>query len=95
MNMSTLIFHSYIKYSTNKYNIQIRSGIMIAILVKKLLLDNYTTMTELASAMGKRLNKRYSLNNLSNKLYKETITYREMVLIGDILGYDLEFIKRK
>ena len=68
---------------------------MIAILVKKLLLDNYTTMTELASAMGKRLNKKYSLNNLSNKLYKETITYKEMVLIGDILGYDLEFVKRK
>ena len=84
-----------IPVSTNKYNIQVRSEIMIASLVKKLLLDNYTTMTELASAMGKRLNKKYSLNNLSNKLYKETITYKEMVLIGDILGYDLEFVKRK
>ena len=68
---------------------------MIAILVKKLLLDNYTTMTELAAAMGKRLNKKYSLTNLSNKLRNKTITYREMVLIGDILGYDLEFVKRK
>ena len=67
---------------------------MISILVKKLLLDNYTTMTELASAMGKRLNKKYTLNNLSNKLHKGTITYREMVLIGDILDYDLQFIKR-
>ena len=68
---------------------------MIAILVKKLLLDNYTTMTEFAAAMGKRLNKKYSLTNLSNKLRNKTITYREMVLIGDILGYDLEFVKRK
>ena len=68
---------------------------MIAILVKKLLLDNFITMTELSKAMGKRLNKKYSLTNLSNKLRKETITYKEMVLIGDILGYDLEFIKRK
>lgn len=68
---------------------------MISILVKKLLLDSFTTMTELASAMGKRLNKKYSLTNLSNKLRKETITYKEMELIGDILGYDLQFVKRK
>ena len=68
---------------------------MIAVTVKKLLLDVQITMTELAEEMGKRLNKKYSLTNLSNKLRKETITYREMELIGDILGYDLEFVRRK
>ncbi len=67
---------------------------MIINKVKKKLLDVNITLTELAAAMGKRLNKHYTLANLSNKLRKETITYKEMVLIADILGYDLDFIDR-
>jgi hypothetical protein len=62
--------------------------------VKKLLLDVNVSLTELAAEMGKRLNKHYSLNNLSGKLHNETITYREMKLIADILGYDLNFTSK-
>lgn len=35
------------------------------------------------------------MNNLSNKLRKETITHREMIIIADILGYDLKFVRRE
>lgn len=62
--------------------------------LKKILLDVNVSLTELAAALGKRLNKSYSLNNLSNKLRNETISYREMLIIADILGYDLKFIRR-
>ena len=62
--------------------------------LKKILLDVNVSLTELAAALGKRLNKSYSLNNLSNKLRNETISYREMLIITDILGYDLKFIRR-
>ena len=62
--------------------------------LKKILLDVNVSLTELAEALGKRLNKPYSLNNLSNKLRNETISHREMVIIADILGYDLKFIRR-
>lgn len=62
--------------------------------LKKVLLDVNISLTELAEALGKRLNKHYSLNNLSNKLRNETITHREMLIIADILGYDLKFIRR-
>ena len=62
--------------------------------VKKVLLDVNVSLTELAGAMGKRLNKHYSLHNLSNKLRKETITYKEMKLIADILGYDLKLTEK-
>lgn len=62
--------------------------------LKKILLDVNISLTELASALGKRLNKPYSLNNLSNKLRNETISHREMIIIADILGYDLKFIRR-
>ncbi len=63
--------------------------------LKKVLLDVNISLTELAEALGKRLNKHYSLNNLSNKLRNETITHREMLIIADILGYDLKFIRRE
>lgn len=62
--------------------------------LKKILLDVNVSLTELAAALSKRLNKPYSLNNLSNKLRNETISHREMLIIADILGYDLKFVRR-
>ena len=62
--------------------------------LKKILLDVNINLTELAQALGKRLNKPYSMQNLSNKLRNETITHREMIIIADILGYDLKFVRR-
>ena len=63
--------------------------------LKKILIDVNVNLTELAQALGKRLSKPYSMQNLSNKLRKETITHREMLIIADILGYDLKFIRRE
>lgn len=62
--------------------------------LKKILLDVNVSLTELAAALSKRLNKPYSLNNLSNKLRNETISHREMLIIADILGYDLKFVRQ-
>ena len=62
--------------------------------LKKILLDVNINLTEPAQALGKRLNKPYSMQNLSNKLRNETITHREMIIIADILGYDLKFVRR-
>lgn len=67
----------------------------IAINIKKILLDEFVTLTELASELSKRLNKSYSMHNLSNKLRNETITYRDMLEIADILGYDLKFVPKE
>ena len=67
----------------------------IIVELKKILLDVNVSLTELADALGKRLNKPYSMNNLSNKLRNETISHREMLIIADILGYDLKFIRRE
>lgn len=62
--------------------------------LKKVLLDVDVSLTELAEALSKRLGKRYSMQNLSNKLRNETITHREMLVIADILGYDLTFSRK-
>ena len=63
--------------------------------LKKVLLDVNISLTELAEALSKKLGERYSMQNLSNKLRNETITHREMLVIADILGYDLQFIRKK
>ena len=62
--------------------------------LKELLYQNGMSLTYIANELGKKLNKNYTLANLSNKLRKETITHREIKKIADILGYDLKFIKR-
>ena len=62
--------------------------------LKKVLLDVNVNLTELANALSKRLGKPYSMQNLSNKLRNETITHREMLVIADILCYDIKFIRR-
>lgn len=62
--------------------------------LKKVMLDVNVNLTELATSLGKRLNKPYSMQNLSNKLRNETITFREMLIIADILGYEIKFIPK-
>ncbi len=66
----------------------------IIVELKKVLLDVNVNLSELAQSLGKRLNKPYSMQNLSNKLRNETITHREMLIIADILGYDLKFVRK-
>lgn len=62
--------------------------------IKKILIEENMTLSELAGKLGDNLNKDYSLNNLSGKFRKETISFKEVDLIADILGYDLRFVKK-
>lgn len=66
----------------------------IIVELKKVLLDVNVSLSELAQSLGKRLSKPYSMQNLSNKLRNETITHREMLIIADILGYELKFVRK-
>ena len=67
----------------------------IIVELKKILLDVNVSLSELAQSLGKHLNKPYSMQNLSNKLRNETITHREMLIIADIFGYDLKFVRKE
>ncbi len=81
----------------NLYNFKWINGVKTMSIMndlKKILLDVNVNLTELAEALSKRLKKPYSMQNLSNKLRNETITHREMILIADILGYDLKFVRK-
>jgi hypothetical protein len=52
------------------------------------------TLTKVAEKLGKRLEKNYSLHNLSNKLRNGTIPHEEVRMIADILGYDVKFVEK-
>lgn len=62
--------------------------------LKEILYQNGLSLTFIANELSKRLNKTYTLANLSNKLRNETITHREMKIIADILNCELKFIKK-
>lgn len=62
--------------------------------IKKILVERNMTLSELAKKLGENLNKDYSLNNLSGKLRKDTISFKEVDLIADILGYEIVLKKK-
>ncbi len=62
--------------------------------IKKLILESDTTITNLAKLMSEKTCKHYSQSNISQKLLRGTLKYDEAKLIGDVLGYELKFIKR-
>lgn len=63
--------------------------------IKILITKEAKTLTEIASKIYSNKDKRKAVNSLSQKLRLETIKYKEVRQIADILGYDIEFKKRK
>lgn len=64
--------------------------------LKSLIAKEAKTMTEIASIIYQnKKDKRAAVNGLSQKLRLNTIKYEEVRQIADILGYDIQFVKRK
>ncbi|MCM1339952.1 MAG: hypothetical protein NC191_09805, partial [Muribaculaceae bacterium] len=63
--------------------------------LKHLLLLNDITMTQLCKKMSERLNKPYTIHNISGKLNRDTIKYNEIKMLYDILGYELVLRKKQ
>jgi len=62
--------------------------------LKKLTIDNATTLTELAKKIAIVKQKHYSVQNLSTKLKKGTVNLNELTIILDELGYNIIFEKK-
>lgn len=62
--------------------------------IKILLVKNRMTMTNLAKEMEARAGKKMSLSSLSDKLIRETLRFRELKLICEILGYEIKLEKK-
>lgn len=63
--------------------------------IKTLLAQENIKMKELASKMQEKTGKNYSLQNLSHRLKRGTVTYNEVLIIAEILGYRINFEKER
>lgn len=62
--------------------------------IRTIIVQSNWTITEVAKEMSNITGKNYSRSNISQKLTRKTLKYEEAMLIGQILGYDLKFIKK-
>ena len=63
-------------------------------LVKYMLRKEFVLQKDLISELNKRLGKDTKASNFSCKLRREHLTYKELRIICDILGYDISITKR-
>jgi hypothetical protein len=61
--------------------------------IKHLLIEKDLTLTELAQKISEVKGIDYAVQNLSKKINRETIPYKEVELIAEILGYKIKFEK--
>ena len=59
--------------------------------IKILLLERNMKMKDLAQALQIKLDKPFSATNLSARLKRESLTYREIIAVCEILNYQIEF----
>jgi transposase len=52
------------------------------------------TMQELVDRLAEEYDWSDSVSNLSAKLQRESIRYKEVVELADVLGYDIVWVKR-
>ncbi len=62
--------------------------------VKLLLMLEDVKLKELVVKLSETTRKKYTSDGLSHKLSRGRLTYDEMLLIADILGYKIEFSKK-
>jgi len=74
-----------------KYNKSMK--MMVREQIKALLAQENIKMKELALKMQEKTDKNYSLQNLSHRLKRGTVSYNEVLLITEILGYNVKFEK--
>lgn len=62
--------------------------------VKSQLMREGITMQEALERLAVKYGWSKSVSNLSGKLHRETLRYREAVELADVLGYEIVWIKR-
>ena len=63
--------------------------------VKSYLMREGVTMQEVLKKLSKQYDWSNSISNLSCKLRRETLRYKEMVELADVLGYEIVWRKRR
>lgn len=64
-------------------------------LIKLILSNESLTQKELVRLLNEKTDRKYTQDGLSRKLSKGTITFNELALIADILGYEIDLKSKK
>ncbi len=63
--------------------------------IKVLLSKKCITQKDLTKILSEATGDKHTPDGLSRKLSRGTISYNEVALIADLLGFDIEFIDRE
>ena len=63
--------------------------------VKILLAYEGLKLRELVDLINENSEKKYTPDGLSHKLRRGRLTYEEMILITDLLGYEINIVKKQ
>ncbi len=63
--------------------------------IKAYIVRQGMTMQEVVDVLSDECGWSDSVSNLSNKLQRESLRYKEAVQLADALGYDIQWIRRK
>ena len=63
--------------------------------VKAKIIESGKTITEVAELLSKKYNQPVSVQNLSQKIRRESIRFTEVEDIADVLGYEIVWKKRE
>lgn len=61
--------------------------------IKTLLAQEGVKLKELAAMMSEKTGRKCAADSLSHKLRRGSLTYNETLLIAEILGYRIDFVK--
>ena len=61
--------------------------------VKALLSQEGVKQKDLADMLFKKTGKKYTQTSIAQKLGRGSLSYNEVVIIAEILGYDIQFVK--
>lgn len=88
--LSIILF--FVKKNHKIYNFNMENRIKKQL--KHLLLEEDVKIKDLIPLLSKKAKKEYSYDSFIHRLGRATITYEEMIDIADVLGYDIQFVKR-
>jgi hypothetical protein len=63
--------------------------------IKAYIVGQGMTMQEVVDVLSDVYGWSDSVSNLSNKLQRESLRYKEAVQLADALGYDIQWVRRK
>lgn len=63
--------------------------------IKSIIVKSGWTMTDIVKTLNEKYNRNDTTQNLSNKLSRGTLKYREALEIAEVIGYTIEWVPKK